>query len=146
MNRLQQSEPRLWEKLQIATSDARWAAVLHACEYAVRVSGIEDLAIMQSFELLVMRQEFSDEDRDWLRGVADSLDEQYFQTREADPEQSAVYFSQARAASCVYWASQPESDTNAAEAIYEALNVPEELDELLSIINQALDRLEMNLR
>lgn len=119
---------------------------MHACEYAVRVSGIEDLAIMQSFELLVMRQEFSDEDRDWLRGVADSLDEQYFQTREADPEQSAVYFSQARAASCVYWASQPESDTNAAEAIYEALNVPEELDELLSIINQALDRLEMNLR
>lgn len=142
MNRLQSVEPELWAKVCASSTDARRAAVLHACEYAVRTTEIENEMVLDIFGRLVMNDVFTPEERDELFDLARDLDDQHHNLRESDPQESARAFNQARAICALAYAARPDTDENAAESLYEAYCSQEHVDEILKHINQALDKLQ----
>jgi hypothetical protein len=142
MIRLQSVEPALWAKLCASSSDARRAAVLHACEFAVRTSGIENELVLDTFTRLVIGDEFTPDERDELFDIARQLDDQHHVLRDTVPEESARAFNQARAVCALAYAARQDTDENAAEAIYEAYCSQEHVDEILRHVHQALDKLQ----
>lgn len=141
MNRLESIEPDLWKKLTASSSDSRRAAVLHACEFALRKTALENEAVLDAFGRLVLQDVFSPEETRDLHFISEELDDKHFEFEASDPEKSVMYFNQARAVAAVAFATR-DTDESAADALYEAIQSNEDVDEILHHIHQAFDKLQ----
>ncbi|AVP96784.1 hypothetical protein C7S18_06035 [Ahniella affigens] len=110
VSRLRVADPELEEAYSAATDEARIVAARETARAAVRLSGVNDAAVLAALD------KGSSTD---VAAVVEGLDQRYFQLEEEEGRsvQSLRLFSQARAAAAVQFVQSGKP----AESLYEAI-------------------------
>jgi hypothetical protein len=132
----------LERKFTSAAPQRQSAAILAACEFAVKKAGLEDDAAGEALAALRAGRDFTVSLRERLDELVEELDEEYFKLKEEadegdrDDEEWRPFFAKARAAAALASAGE-----ESGEAIYEASFAVEEDEkgELVKLVEGALD-------
>ena len=122
----------LQDKIALLPADERKAVALNASRLAVNRAELRDPLIELALEK-IERGETKDEFLSArLRKLVESLDDEYLSKADSDNgrEEYLRLFRKARAANSVLFCLDPDSPSSAAEAIYEASHVMENINEL----------------
>ena len=131
-----------------AASTKQRAASLVACEFAVAKASVEAPVVATALAELQAGRVFPSSVKAQLDALAEKLDEQYFDFKEAaeagcaDPKQWQDLFAKARAVAALSNAGDEDAYIAAGESIYEAAFTvaDENRHELLALIEAVLDK------
>jgi hypothetical protein len=144
MERLATLSAPLAEQLRASSIQARRAATVTACEFAVTRSGLNDPVVSESLATLRTGGSFSPEQQDRLTAAVEVYDGRYFALQEAADEGTATSaqvlraFSMARAVASLSFAASGDASEPVGEAIYEATATTDTPEELFKILRPLL--------
>jgi hypothetical protein len=129
-----------------ASNEQRRSAAVAAAEFAVVRSGLDDRRVDDALAAVRDGNTGDTPERSAVEALAASLDAVQWdlQDRAADDESAEaerwIVFGRARAASAVYYASDPSPRDAALEALYEACAVVDDIGELRVVVEPILGR------
>jgi hypothetical protein len=134
-------------KLRSASPAQQRAASLVACQFALAKARIEAPVVANALAELRAGRAFSPSLKAQLDSLAEKLDEQYFDLKDAaeagtaDPKQWQDMFAKARAVTALSYAGDEDAYKAAAESIYEAAFtiLDDNKQELLAMVEAALE-------
>lgn len=134
-------------KLHRATSAKQRAASLVACRFALAKAGVEVPVVAAALSELRAGRVFPPSLKAQLDSLAEQLDEQYFDLKNAaeagtaDPKQWQDMFAKARAVTALSNAGEEDAYKAAGESIYEAAFTMQDdnKQELLGLVEAALE-------
>ena len=143
--RLDLIDPDLCARLEIVDKAALRRAAMAACNFALNCSDLAHPFLDQALQELSSNSSPLSNLGKVLEQLVESLDEEYFDLRDAAENGKAegvdwvVAFRKARAANSVYFAIGEDEYLAVAEAIYEANAATEDLDNLRQVVIEALE-------
>ena len=134
-------------KLRGVASAKQRAASLVACQFAMAKAHVEAPVVATALAELKAGKVFSPNVKAQLNSLAEQLDEQYFDLKDAagagiaDPKQWQDMFAKARAVTALSNAGDEEAYKAAGESIYEAAFtiLDDNKQELLALVEAALE-------
>jgi len=143
--RLDLIDPNLCTQLEIASKPTLRRVALAACNFALTRTDLIHPLLDQALQELSSNSSPSSNLNTALEQLVESLDEEYFDLKDAAENGKTegaswqVAFCKARAANSVYFAIGEDEYLAATEAIYEANAATEDMDTLRRVVIEALE-------
>jgi hypothetical protein len=142
MRRLENSSPELDRKLQTLSPDEHYVVIRAACSRAHDQVSSDNAVVEEAFQSLHRRELLAEDALADLKQIADAVDAQYFDLKEAGREESEwlPVFCKARFIAALAMAFQRGLVTGSDDVVFEAAFAFDDPEALFSDMVTLLDR------
>ena len=138
MSRLHVIAPDLADAIAEASAPRQLQLTAVACRFAVTAAAVDQRVALSALAALEAGGRPSDDELVALRGLRDTLDDEYFDLQERGDSRELAVFSQARAVAAIDAAFAANSSSDCSEAVYEASNAVDDAAVLFTRVRAEL--------